>query len=202
MNVTNTTEYFKALFDLSNEELESLALVAPEGSEHLLFLPFIDGERVPVLPYANGVFFGLNRKTFNTSHMARAIMEGTVFNLGYGFSRLKSLGLSPSQIRATGGGAKSRLWLQIVADILQTPVITLQEQEAAAYGAAIQSIWNYRRSQGKRADIEELTDHLVRLGQEQVEPRPKTFSLYEELQDRFNSLWKTLKKEFRAHRHD
>ncbi len=202
MNVTNTTEYFKALFGFSNEELENLALATPEGSGNLLFLPFIDGERVPVLPFASGVFFGLNRKTFNPSHMARAVLEGTVFNLGYGFSRLKSLGLSPSQIRATGGGAKSKLWLQIVADILQTPVVILQEQEAAAYGAAIQSIWNYQHSQGNEVDIQELTDHLVRLDQETVEPRPRTFSLYEELQDRFNSLWNTLKKEFQAFRRD
>jgi xylulokinase len=202
MNVTNTSEYFKALFGLSNEELESLALKAPEGSGHLLFLPFIDGERVPVLPYASGVFFGLDRRTFNPPHMARAVLEGTVLNLGYGFSRLKSLGLTPSQIRATGGGAKSKLWLQIVADILQTPVITLQEQEAAAYGAAIQSIWNFHHRQGNDVDIQKMTDHLVKLGKEAFEPRPRTFSLYEELQDRFNSLWNTLKKEFQALRRD
>ncbi len=200
MNVTNSTEYFKALFNLSNEELDSLAKRAPEGAEHLIFLPFIDGERVPVLPHANGVFFGLNRKTFNSSHLARAVLEGTIFNLGYGFARLKSLGLFPSQIRATGGGAKSRFWLQIVADILQTPVLTLQEQEAAAYGAAIQSIWNYQRHEGKKVGIEGLTAHLVKLGQDEVQPRPNTFSQYEMLQERFNSLWKTLKDEFRLHR--
>jgi xylulokinase len=200
MNVTNTTEYFKALFKISNEELESLAGRAPDGAGHLIFLPYIDGERVPVLPFASGVFFGLNRKTFNPSHMARAVLEGTIFNLGYGFSRLKSLGLSPSQIRATGGGAKSRLWLQTVADILQTPVLTLQEQEAAAYGAAIQSMWNYHWSRGNLVHIQELTDNLVKLGSETIEPRPKNFSLYKDLQGRFNSLWNTLKDEFRIHR--
>lgn len=198
MNVTNTTEHFKSLFGLSNQELEITAQKAPEGADHLLFLPFIDGERVPVLPHGTGVFFGLNRKTFNSAHMARAVMEGTIFNLGYGFSRLKSLGLSPSQIRATGGGARSRLWLQMVADILQTPVITLEEQEAAAYGAAIQSIWNYHHNQGNKIEIQELTDNLVKLGKETIESRPETFPLYEDLQDRFNSLWMTLKAEFQA----
>ena len=202
MNVTNTTEYFKALFKLSNEELESLAGKAPDGAGHLIFLPFLDGERVPVLPFASSVFFGLNRKTFNPSHMARAVLEGTIFNLGYGFSRLKSLGLSPSEIRATGGGAKSRLWLQIAADIFQTPVLTLQEQEAAAYGAAIQSVWNYHWSQGDEVDIEKLTNHLVKLGRVVVEPRSVAFSLYEGLQERFNSIWNTLKGEFRIHRPD
>jgi xylulokinase len=202
MNVTNTTEYFKALFGLSNEELENLAQTAPEGSGDLIFLPFLDGERVPVLPSASGVFFGLDRKTFNPSHMARSVLEGTIFNLGYGFARLKSLGLSPSQIRATGGGARSRIWLQIAADILQIPVLTLKEQEAAAYGAAVQSMWNYKRSQGNKADIEELTDHLVKLGETRCEPQPEVSSLYEQLQDRFNSLWRTLKKEFQGRRRD
>jgi xylulokinase len=200
MNVTNTTEHIKSLLDISNEELDDLSFQAPSGAERLLFLPFIDGERVPVLPQANGVFFGLTRINFDASHMARAVMEGTILNLGYGFSRMKSLGLIPSEIRATGGGAKSKVWLQIVADIFQTPVLTLQEEEAAAFGAAIQSIWNYHESQGNKVKIEDLTEKMVKLEETVVEPRPETFPLYEELQDRFNSLWQTLKQEFQTHR--
>ncbi|MDH5744530.1 MAG: FGGY-family carbohydrate kinase, partial [Candidatus Aminicenantes bacterium] len=143
---------------------------------------------------------GLHRKTFSRSHVARAIMEGTIFNLGYGFSRMKSLGLSPSEIRATGGGSKSRLWLQIVANIFQTPVVTLKEDEAAALGAAIQSIWNYHWSQGKKLKIEELTEQMVKLGEAVIDPQPQTFPLYKNLQDRFNSLWKALTEEFKIHR--
>jgi len=200
MNVTNTTEYWKEIMGISNEELENMASQVPAGAERLLFLPFIDGERVPVLPRANGVFFGLTRKNFNARHMARAIMEGTILNLGYGFSRMKSLGLTPSEIRATGGGAKSKLWLQIVADIFQTPVVTLKEEEAAAFGAAIQSIWNYQRNRGDRVEIEDLTGKMVEMEGTVVEPDPQRFCLYEELQDRFNSLWRTLKQEFNIHR--
>ena len=200
MNVTNTTEYLKALFSVSNEELDDLSLQASEGAAQLLFLPFIDGERVPALPHASGVFFGLTRINFDASHMARAVMEGTILNLGYGFSRMKSLGLIPSEIRATGGGTKSRLWLQIVADIFQTPVLTLQEDEAAALGAAIQSIWNYHENKGNKVKIEDLAKKMVKLKDKTVEPRPETFHLYETLQERFNSLWQTLKKEFHIHR--
>lgn len=200
MNVTNTTEYLKALFMMSNEELEDVGTKAPEGAGRLIFLPFIDGERVPVLPHANGVFFGLTRINFSAPYMARAVMEGTILNLGYGFSRMKSLGLIPSEIRATGGGSKSRLWLQIVADIFKTPVRTLEEEEGAALGAAIQSIWNYHTSRGKDVDIEDLAGNMVKLEEAAVQPRPKTFSLYEELQGRFNSLWQTLKQEFQIHR--
>lgn len=199
MNVTNTTEHLKTLFNLTNEELETLASSAPSGAKDLLFLPFIDGERVPALPSAKGVFFGLNKDTFNSSYMARAVLEGTIFNLGYGFARMKSLGLNPEEIRATGGGAWNRLWLQIIANIFQTPVVTLLEKEAAALGAAIQSIWSYSlHTQGESLHIKDLTDSIVKRDQEVVEPEPETFPLYEYLQKRFNSLWHTLSPEFQS----
>lgn len=200
MNVTNTTEYLKALLRLSNIKLERLASQAPAGSEGLLFLPFLDGERVPVLPLSSGVAFGLNRQNFNAACLARSIMEGTILNLGYGFARMRRLGLEPSEVRATGGGAKSRLWLQIVADIFKTPVVTLAEEEAAAYGAALQSIWTYEREKGTKMDIVSIVESRVRLGKVTVEPRKRYFALYDDLQARFNSLWKALTEEFKAHR--
>jgi xylulokinase len=200
MNVTNTTEYFKSLFNLSNEKLESFASRVPAGAEGLIFLPFIDGERVPVLPYATGVLFGLDRRTFNAPFVARAIMEGTILNLGYGFSRMRSLGLKPSEIRATGGGAKSRLWLQIVADVFKTPVVTLAEQEAAAYGAALQSIWSYEREKGRDVGIAEIVSERVKKAKLTVEPKKTNLAVYDVLQERFNSLWMSLDEEFRAHR--
>ncbi len=125
--------------------------------------------------------------------MARAVLEGTILNLGYGFDRMKSLGINPEEIRATGGGAGSRLWLQIVANIMQIPVTTLQEKEAGAFGAAIQSIWSYySHSKGESVPIKELTDLMVKKEQEIVEPEPKTFPHYEHLQERFNALWRKL----------
>jgi xylulokinase len=200
MNVTNTTEYIKSMHGLSNQELETLASRAPAGADGLVFLPFIDGERVPVLPFSSGVLFGLDKRTFNAAHIARAVMEGTILNLGYGFSRMRSLGLRPSEIRATGGGAKSRLWLQIVADVFKTSVVTLAEQEAAAYGAALQSIWAYENEKGRRAGIGDIVAERVRRAKTTVEPERKNLALYDSLQERFNSLWKTLVEEFKAHR--
>lgn len=202
MNVTNTTEYFKSTFNVSSQDLERMAAKAPAGAEGLIFLPFLDGERVPVLPFASSVFFGLNRKTFNPSNMARSVMEGVIFNLGYGFSRMKFLGLNPAEIRATGGGAKSQLWLKIIADILKIPVITLEEEEAAAYGAAIQAIWNSFTAKGEKVKIEELTGKMIEKGRLRVEPETRNFSLYDKLQERFNSLWQTLKEEFKTHRNN
>lgn len=200
MNVTNTTEHFKDLLKISNEELERLASKAIPRADGLIFLPFIDGERVPVLPFSNGVIFGLNKNNFNAPCLARSIMEGIIFNLGYGFSRMISLGLKPEEIRATGGGAKSKLWLQIVANIFRTPVATLKEQEAAAFGAAIQSIWSYRKNKGENVKIEDITGETVKKDTYVTEPNLETFPLYEKLQERFNSLWKTLTNEFEIHR--
>ena len=200
MNVTNTTELFKSLHGLSNQELEALASRAPAGSEGLVFLPFIDGERVPVLPFSTGVLFGLNKRTFNPAHLARSIIEGTILNIGYGFSRMRSLGLRPTQIRATGGGSKSPLWLQVAADILKTPVVTLAEQEGAAYGAALQSIWAYEKERGRSVGISDIVDERVKLEKLVVEPRGQTSALYDSLQERYNSLWRTLLKEFKANR--
>jgi len=197
MNVTNTTEHLKSLLGLSNEELEKAASLCPAGAGRLTFLPFMSGERVPVLPDGRGVLFGMTGHNMTASHMARAFMEGTILNLGYGFGRMRKLGLQPTEIRATGGGANSRTWLQITADVFQTPVVTLHESEAAAFGAAIQSIWNWHHTNGETLKISDLTDQLVKLQPERIEPDPRTEFLYAELQDRFNSLWQTLKPEFK-----
>jgi D-xylulose kinase len=197
MNVTNATELFKGLLGgLSNEELDRLAGEAPPGAGGLLFLPFVDGERVPALPDARAAFVGLDRTTFSRSHLARAIMEGTIVNLGYGFGRMKELGLRPSEIRATGGGAKSRLWIQIVADVFRTPVVTLQEQEAAAYGAALQSIWSWRRENGEDLSIRDLAERMVRKGSGAAVPDPARKDFYRDLQDSFNGLWRRLAPSF------
>lgn len=198
MNVTNTTERWKAVLEIDDNARDALAAQAPAGSGGLVFLPFIDGERVPVLPEASGVFFGLNRMNFHSPSMTRAVMEGTILNLGYGFGRLRELGLNPSEIRATGGGAQSLFWLRLVADIFQTPVATLAEGEAAALGAALQAMWCWRNDRGEKASLGDLARAMVRTGGAAIEPEGSRAELYAALQDRFNSLWKILTPEFRA----
>jgi len=200
MNVTNTTEIVKSLFGLDNAKLERLARRAGPGAGGLLFLPFVDGERVPPLPFSSAVFFGLDRKSFDAAHIVRSVMEGAVLNLGYGFARMRELGLEPAEIRATGGGAKSRLWLQIVADVFGTPVVTLRETEAAAFGAALQSAWNWRLAKGDKTGIAEIAAKWVVKDKLAACPDPKNSALYAGLQDRFNALWKRLVPEFKARR--
>jgi len=200
MNVTNTTEIAKALFGLDNAGRDRLARRVGPGADGLIFLPFVDGERVPVLPFSSAVLFGLDRRTFDAAHIVRAVMEGTVLNLGYGFGRMKGLGLKPDEIRATGGGAQSRIWLQIVADVFATPVVTLRETEAAAYGAALQSVWSWRRAAGEHADIAAIAETWVAKGRLAAAPDRKKAALYADLQGRFNELWRRLVPDFDARR--
>jgi xylulokinase len=200
MNVTNATELLKELLKVENQGLEDLVKKAPVGASGLVFLPFLDGERTPVLPEASAVFFGLTRQNFNASCLARAVLEGTSLNLNYGFNRMKDLGLEPREIRATGGGARSQSWLQIISTILETPVITLKEPESAAFGAALQAIWCYYRQKGQKIELRELVSKLVKEGNLAGRPEPAFLELYRELYQRYNSLWARLSPEFSLHR--
>ena len=71
-------------------------------------------------------------------------MEGVTMGMNYGLQRLRQLGVKPAQIRVTGGGAKSRFWRQIMADVFNAEVVTLKVSEGAAYGAALQAMWCWR----------------------------------------------------------
>ncbi len=200
MNVTNATEIVKSLLGLDNAGLDRLGRRGGPGAGGLIFLPFVDGERVPVLPFSSAVLFGLDRGTFDAAHIVRAVMEGAILNLGYGLGRMKGLGLKPSAIRATGGGARSRLWLQIAADVFGTPVATLKEAEAAAYGAALQSVWNWRRAAGEKAALKDIAATWVAPGRLGAEPDSRNAALYADLQARFNDLWRRLVPDFEARR--
>lgn len=103
----------------------------------MIFLPYLSGERTPHLdPLARGAFIGLTAR-HTLAHMARAVMEGVVFSLRDGLEIMRSLGIAPDQIRATGGGGKSPLWRRLQADIYATDVATLAAEEGPAYGAAL-----------------------------------------------------------------
>lgn len=199
MNVTNTTELLKTLLRLDNAGLERTARRAAPGSGKLVFLPFVDGERVPVIPLASAVFFGLDRANFNRENLARSVLEGAVLNLGYGLARMKSLGLKPTEMRATGGGAKNRLWLEIAASAFEVPVATLKENEAAAYGAALQAAWCLFNYRGRGVSLKDLTSKCV-AKERSFLPDGKPAGVYRELQGLFNDLWKRLRPMFEARR--
>ena len=110
----------------------------PAGSDGLFFLPYLTGERTPHPdPLARGAFVGLTvRHEF--PHLTRAVLEGVSFGLRDSFELMKSAGLENiSQVRVTGGGARSPLWRQILADVFGAEIVTVNTEEGAAYGAAL-----------------------------------------------------------------
>ena len=119
-------------------DLVAPAAEVPPGSDGLLFLPYLTGERSPHPdPLARGAFVGLT-VTHDRRHLTRAVLEGVAFGLRDGLDLMTAAGLpAPDQIRASGGGTASPLWRQILADVLGAEIATVDTTEGAAYGAAL-----------------------------------------------------------------
>ncbi len=123
----------KASYELINREIEEVEI----GSEKLIYLPYLMGERTPHLdPNARGVFFGLSAK-HNKKNLARSVMEGVSFSLRDSYEILLNMGLQIDEMMITGGGARSRVWRQMLADIFNCNVRTIESKEGASLGAAI-----------------------------------------------------------------
>lgn len=201
MNVTVATEMVREDFGWSHERFATEASRVPAGSNGLLLLPYFEGERTPNVPDGTGVWFGVNNKTFEAAHFARASMEGVTLGMNYGLRRLAQLGVKPTQIRATGGGARSKLWRQIMANIFEAQVVTLKVGEGAAYGAALQALWCWRQEKGEKVEISDITDAFVDVnGTETADPDPEASSIYRELQEVQNEMSRSLHKAFNKHR--
>jgi xylulokinase len=119
-------------------DLVASAEEVPAGSGGLFFLPYLTGERSPHPdPLARGAFVGLT-VTHDRRHMTRAVLEGVAFGLRDGLDLMIAAGMPvPGQMRASGGGTASQLWCQILADVLQTEIVTVGTSEGAAYGAGL-----------------------------------------------------------------
>jgi len=166
-----------------DELVEAASGVRP-GSEGLIFLPYLSGERTPHLdPRARGAFFGLTAR-HGARHMTRAVMEGVIFSLRDSLEIMYGLGVPVEDVRATGGGARSNLWLQLQADIYATPIRRTVADEGPAYGAALLA----GVASGTYADVEEATS-VVRLREETTEPDPQRTKIYEEHYEVYRSLY-------------
>jgi len=201
MNVTVATEMVREDFGLTHPQFAAEAAKAPPGCGGLFLLPYLEGERTPNVPDGTGVWLGATKATFDAAHFARAAMEGVTLGMNYGLRRLRELGVKPRQIRATGGGAKSKFWRQIMADIFEAEVVTLKESEGAAYGAALQALWCWRLQRGERVAIGDITDEFVQLNRaETAEPISANVKLYRELQQMQDETSLALRGVFARHR--
>ena len=136
-------------YKVLNREASKIA----NGSEGLFFLPYLAGERTPHAdPLARGAFVGLTLK-HSRGHMARAIMEGVTFALRDSLAIMKEMGVPVKQIRAGGGGAKSKLWRQLQADIFGQSVYTINAEQGPAFGRSAAGSSRRRRVQEYRRSM-------------------------------------------------
>ena len=121
----------------SYDEIAECATRAEAGCGGLTFLPYLTGERCPHNnPYARASFAGMTL-AHSEIEIGRSVFEGVTFGLKEGFELIKGLGASSSELRVTGGGARSQFWVQMIADVFGTDCVTLRCDEGPAYGAAI-----------------------------------------------------------------
>jgi xylulokinase len=165
-------------------ELDSEAARWEPGAEGLLFAPYLAGERTPYPdPDARGAFTGLSLR-HDRGALWRAMLEGVAFGLRDSLELLRGLGARPEVGRVSGGGARSELWLRIVASVLQLPLERMETEEGSAFGAAL--LAGVRS--GTYTDAEEAVARCVR-PTSRIEPVWD----YAEPYRRFRSLYPTLK---------
>lgn len=146
----------------SFDELLAETASIPAGSEGLFFLPYLTGERTPHPdPNARGAFIGLTAR-HTRAHLTRAVLEGVAFGLKDSFSLIAQTGLPEQyEVRISGGGAKSPIWQQIIADILGAPLVNINTTEGGAFGAALLAAVGY----GAYPSVESACESTIQIGQ-------------------------------------
>jgi len=193
LSAAGSLEWFRRVIapDRSFAEIDAMAESVPPGSAGLQFLPYLSGERTPHPdPLARGAFVGLTVR-HELAHMARAVLEGVAFGL-LDSLRLVQRATRVDEVRASGGGAASRLWLQIIADVLGAPVRPVATPEGAAHGAALLAA----TGAGSFASVAEACHAAVRAGTA-FEPSAAT-ATYAEAYDAYRGLYPNLRETFVA----
>lgn len=192
LSAAGSYRWFKDNFapTVDNEHINRAAAKIPKGSNGLVFLPYLTGERTPHPdPMARGAFVGLTVR-HEVGHLARSVMEGVAFGLRDLFQLVESE-VRITDARVSGGGAASDVWLQILADVLDRPVQVADQPEAAALGAALLAA----TGSGAFDTVSEACSAAVRLGNTH-EPSAQSDS-YAEMYSVYAGLYPTLKDTFR-----
>ncbi len=177
----------------SMPELTQMATQVAPGSEGVIFLPYMMGERSPIWnTNARGVFFGLTLTT-TPQMMFRAVLEGTAFALAHNVEIGKQSGIKIDEIRSIGGGSKSALWNQIKADVLGLPIAILKDSSGAAVGDAYLA----GLGSGSFSDIRDVINSTVSIENRYL-PNKANHDYYQERYVRFRNLYESLKGEFDA----
>jgi xylulokinase len=175
------------------EMLTEEAGVTPPGAEGLFFLPYLAGERTPHAdPQARGAFVGLTLK-HSRGHMVRAILEGVTYSLRDCLSIIEEQGVTMSQIRASGGGAKSAFWRQLQADLLGKSVVKMASDEGPAFGVALLAAVGA----GEFKNVVEACDATIKTTAT-TKPRARVGQFYDKGFPIYQQLYRSLRGDFRA----
>ena len=169
------------------------AAQSPIGANRLVYLPYLMGERSPLLDAdARGAFIGLSG-IHARRDLLRAVMEGVIYSMRQNLEVLRGMGIAPAEMRACGGGARSPFWRQMMADVFALPVRTVKNTEGPALGAAILG----GVAAGLYADIPSACAALIRENASQL-PDVQRHVDYEKYYDLYVSLYPALKDAYRA----
>jgi xylulokinase len=175
------------------DALTAEASATPPGAEGLFFLPYLAGERTPHAdPLARGALVGLTLRHAR-GHLVRAILEGVTYSLRDCLEIMAEQGVAVTQIRATGGGAKSRFWRQLQADVLGKTVVSMAADEGPAYGVALLAAVGA----GEFKNIAEACQATVKT-KAQVKPAATARRQYDHGFPIYQQLYRSLRDDFRA----
>lgn len=171
--------------------LTSEAQRAPAGSEGLLFLPYLTGERTPYAdPDARGAFVGLTLR-HDKRHMVRSVLEGVAYSLRDCIELFRDMAIPIQQVRAVGGGARSDVWRQIMADVFGTELVTINVTDSTAYGAALLA----GVGSNVYASVPEACAASIRIT-DRIEPIAANETVYNEYYPVYQTLYHALEPAF------
>lgn len=172
--------------------MDKEAALSPIGADGLLFLPYFMGERTPHLdPDCRGVFFGLS-SSHEKRDLLRAVMEGVAYSLTDCYDIIRELGFDAREVRAAGGGGRSMLWRQMLADMFDSPVTTTNSSEAGALGAALLGAV----SAGIYASVPEAADAAI-LTNDTLASSAEAAAFYKRGHALYQNLYASLKDNFK-----
>lgn len=178
------------VYKIMDDEAESI----PIGSQKLLYLPYLMGERTPHLdPNCRGVFFGLSA-VHTSAHMIRAVMEGVGYSLYDCVLILKEMGIVPDEMLVTGGGGRSELWRRMLCDIFSLPLRTIESQEGPALGVAVLAAVGA----GIYSTVEEACSVMVKLSDNVTLPNSEATKEYHKYHNIYKKLYTSLKDDFKT----
>jgi xylulokinase len=173
MNATNVVTATATLLGKSVEEIDGALTRIPPGADGLVFLPFLNGERTPDLPTAQGAILGITSNNFTPDHLLRAAVEGVSFGILNGLDRILQ-GREATVVQAIGGGARSRGWRQLLADATGATIQAPMEEESGCLGAAIQAVVAWAKADGNPLSFAEVAARAAQIREDATcVPRPE-----------------------------